>query len=198
MTSLSVFDFEGRQVRFVGTIENPEWVAADITDVLEVDRTQIRRLEDYQKGKASVMTKGGRQVVSTVNLHGLKALVATSRSPKAREIAQAMGFDVYVSPIESDCIRILEASFSELDPMRQFKIGPYRIDLYLHKARIAIECDEGGHPFYDARDEKKRQLFIIETLDCQILRFNPDEQGFNIGCVIWQIRKMLGLPEGSN
>jgi prophage antirepressor-like protein len=37
MTNLSVFAFEGHQVRFVGTAENPEWVAADVCSILGLD-----------------------------------------------------------------------------------------------------------------------------------------------------------------
>ncbi|MCC5655310.1 MAG: hypothetical protein ACYTXT_35380 [Nostoc sp.] len=34
MSDLSVFVFESQQVRFVGTPEKPEWVAADIVALL--------------------------------------------------------------------------------------------------------------------------------------------------------------------
>ena len=39
MTNLTVFAFEGQQVRFVGTTEQPEWIAQDVCDVLEVGLT---------------------------------------------------------------------------------------------------------------------------------------------------------------
>ena len=84
MANLSVFDFEGYQVRFVGTAENPEWVAADITAVLGIDRTQIRRLESYQKGVYIAHTPGGKQEMATVTEAGLYALIFTSRKESAK------------------------------------------------------------------------------------------------------------------
>lgn len=82
--ALSIFDFENHEVRFVGTAENPEWIAQDITNVLGVDRTQTRRLEDYQKGLCTVHTPGGPQEMLTVKEAGLYALIFTSRKPIAK------------------------------------------------------------------------------------------------------------------
>ncbi|WP_193200822.1 hypothetical protein [Nostoc sp. MG11] len=36
MSELSVFVFESQQVRFVGTAEKSEWVAADVCAILEI------------------------------------------------------------------------------------------------------------------------------------------------------------------
>lgn len=38
MSDLSVFVFESQQVRFVGTPEKPEWVAADVCAILEIKK----------------------------------------------------------------------------------------------------------------------------------------------------------------
>jgi len=88
MPNLSVFDFEGYEVRFVGTAENPEWIAADITNVLGIDRTQIRRLDSYQKGVYSMHTPGGKQDMATVTEAGLYALIFTSRKESAKRFQQ--------------------------------------------------------------------------------------------------------------
>lgn len=86
MSNLSVFDFEGYQVRFVGTAENPEWVAADVTDVLGIQNASdtLKRLEPYQKGVASIYTPGGKQDVLTITEAGLYALIFTSRKESAK------------------------------------------------------------------------------------------------------------------
>jgi prophage antirepressor-like protein len=82
--TLSVFEFENKPVRFVGTAEAPEWIAQDVTDTLGIDRTQIRRLEDYQKGVHKVHTPGGMQEMITVKEAGLYALIFTSRKDAAK------------------------------------------------------------------------------------------------------------------
>ena len=37
MTNLAVFAFEGQQVRFVGTADQPQWVAQDVCQCLELN-----------------------------------------------------------------------------------------------------------------------------------------------------------------
>lgn len=85
MSNLTVFQFDGQGVRFVGTPDKPEWVAQDICKVLDIDRTQIRRLESYQKGVCIIHTLGGNQEMATVTEAGLYALIFTSRKPIAKD-----------------------------------------------------------------------------------------------------------------
>ena len=193
MANLSVFDFEGYQVRFVGTAESPEWVAADVAKVLGIQNASdtLKRLEPYQKGVCTVNTFGGKQKMLTVTLDGLKVLIAKSRSPKARDLASKIGMDVYVSLIESDCIRVLQSAFADLRPVRQFSVHGYRIDLYLAAVNIAVECDEYGHGCYDQKKDLGRERIIKSALGCCFVRFNPDEPGFNIGDVILTIRGLI-------
>lgn len=86
MSNLSVFDFEGYQVRFVGTPDSPEWVASDICQVLGIKNASdaVDRLEDYQKGIVTNDTPGGLQSVLTVKESGLYALIFTSRKQAAK------------------------------------------------------------------------------------------------------------------
>ncbi|KAK9864118.1 hypothetical protein WJX84_008560 [Apatococcus fuscideae] len=72
-------------------------------------------------------------------------------------------------------------AFVAFQPMKQLSIGPYRIDLYLRKLKIAIECDENNHSAYDQLRESQRQKFIEEELGCTFVRFNPYAQGFSVG-----------------
>lgn len=86
---LQPFQFEGLEVRFVGTIEVPEWVGADIVAVLypESDSknrsTYLRGIPDDWKGLQKVQTLGGFQDMVTVYEPGFYALIARSNSSKA-------------------------------------------------------------------------------------------------------------------
>lgn len=85
--SLSVFNFEGLDVRFVGTAEAPEWVASDVCEVLGLkgDPGQhVRRLRPNQKGLITIQTPGGKQEMLTVKESGLYALIFTSRKVVAQ------------------------------------------------------------------------------------------------------------------
>ena len=52
MSNLSIFTFEHQQVRFVGTAEQPEWIAADVGEVLEIKnvRQLLAKFEEDEKG----------------------------------------------------------------------------------------------------------------------------------------------------
>ena len=84
MTDLDYF--EGYIVRFVGTVDKPEWVAADVCAVLDLSNVSesLSDFEDYQKGISSVDTPGGVQKMLTVTESGLYALIFKSRKDNAK------------------------------------------------------------------------------------------------------------------
>ena len=57
MTNLSVFAFEGHQVRFVGTAENPEWVAADVCKILGLNTSEAVNGRKGRCGKSNDLSK---------------------------------------------------------------------------------------------------------------------------------------------
>lgn len=87
MSNLAVFRFDGQDVRFVGTPDKPEWVAQDVCNILGIQNASdaIKRLDDYQKGVASIYTLGGNQKMVTVTEAGLYALIFTSRKQIAKD-----------------------------------------------------------------------------------------------------------------
>jgi prophage antirepressor-like protein len=61
MSDLSIFVFESIEVRFVGTPEKPEWVAADVCAILEIKNpsdkvTYSVYIESNSGTKADVLT----------------------------------------------------------------------------------------------------------------------------------------------
>jgi anti-repressor protein len=79
-------DFDGRRVRMVGTPDDPEWIASDVCDVLELrGPNPWKHLPDGCKGKHSALTPGGWQKVVTINEQGLYRLIAVSRVPRAED-----------------------------------------------------------------------------------------------------------------
>ena len=73
----------------------------------------------------------------------------------------------------------------------EFTVGKYKIDLYLPEYRIAIECDEFNHDDRDTGHEKDRENYIKLMLNCNIVRFNPDDTGFRISNVMNHILKLI-------
>lgn len=88
MTELSIFDFEGQEIRVSGSAERPEWVAADVGAVLGLEHTTLSRrvakLPETWKGVYSIHTLGGQQQMLTVTEPGLYELIFRSDKPAAQ------------------------------------------------------------------------------------------------------------------
>ena len=96
MNNLAVFAFEGHEVRCVGTPENPQWVAQDICEALEIKsaRDAVRRLDDDEKGAVLIDTLGGEQEMLAVNESGLYSLVLSSRKAVAKRFKRWLTHEV--------------------------------------------------------------------------------------------------------
>lgn len=96
MSSLTVFEFETRRVRFVGTFECPEWIAQDVCDVLEIrnHRDALADFDEDEKGVASTDTLGGTQEMLTVKEPGFYKLIFRSRKPVAKRFQRWVFHDV--------------------------------------------------------------------------------------------------------
>lgn len=88
-SEIQPFRFESWEVRFVGTAEEPEWVAADVVGVLYPESdprnysNYLSKVPSEWKGHKKIMTPGGLQDMVTVYESGLYALIARSNSPLA-------------------------------------------------------------------------------------------------------------------
>lgn len=92
---------------------------------------------------------------------------------------------------EEEIMQQLEEAFRACGPLKQFGIGPYRIDMYLVDPKIALECDERGHGAYDALQETQRQEFIESQLGCTFIRFDPYAPGFSVMSVVREVVQKL-------
>ena len=93
--------------------------------------------------------------------------------------------------IENQTIGFIENSFKDiLNLKRQFMIGKYRADLYFIDYKLVIECDEFNHCDRDPQEEKMREDYIL-SLGNKIIRFNPNEEGFDLSNVLREINKAL-------
>lgn len=79
-----IFEFRGQELRMILQEGEPWFVARDCTDILDLDRTAIRRLEEDEKAVYSMHTLGGNQSVSIINESGLYELIFASRKLEAK------------------------------------------------------------------------------------------------------------------
>ena len=73
----------------------------------------------------------------------------------------------------------------------QYSVLGYRIDLYFHKYKLAIEVDELGHADRNINNEIERQKALEKELNCVFIRINPDKKDFNILKAINEIYRLL-------
>lgn len=89
-------------------------------------------------------------------------------------------------------------AFKHLRSIRHYRVAPYYVGLYFPDCRIAVECDENGHSDkrnYVPQVENERQIFIERALECQFVRYNPDDPDFNVGDVINRIMLLVSQGE---
>jgi len=93
--------------------------------------------------------------------------------------------------IENQTIGFIENSYSSsLNLKRQYTFGKYRVDLYFVDYKLVIECDENNHDDRDPIEEKNRENYIT-SLGNTIIRFNPNESGFDLSNVLKKINSIL-------
>ena len=95
--------------------------------------------------------------------------------------------------IEAQTIGFIENAYRGLRAMtRQFQIGPYFADLCFTNDLIVVECDEYGHRDRSLAEEEAREEFI-KNQGYAMIRYNPNEPGFDLSDVLNRINKRLML-----
>ena len=61
-----------------------------------------------------------------------------------------------------------------------YNVLSYRIDLYFHGYKLAIEIDENGHSDRNINQETKRQKAIEWELFCKFIWIDPGKEDFDI------------------
>lgn len=97
-------------------------------------------------------------------------------------------------PLETQTIGFIANSFKDvIECTRQYRIGPYIIDLYFPAYKLAVECDEHGHADRDPEYEQTRHEYI-ESQDITLIRFNPNDPTFDLSNVLREIHKHIMTP----
>lgn len=91
-----IFGFEEREVRFVGTPDKPEWVAADVGAVLEIQniRQVLTGFDADKKSVCTIYTNRGDRELLTVTEPGLYRLIFKSRKAVARRFQRWLFHEV--------------------------------------------------------------------------------------------------------
>lgn len=172
-------------------------------------------LEDVARGLGFTQEKNGVEYIrwatlkkylgdEKFNKHSLISkdiflkLVQNARVCIPQEFKDFYGIttETIVVPKEIEIISALKKVLDGIESCVQQKyIDGYKIDLYLTESNIAIECDEFSHDARCCEYEVKREQYIINKLNCKVIRFNPDDANFNVFYLINTILKEINKGE---
>ena len=209
------------QIKLAGTIDDPYFCGKDVCVVLGYtaikislqkfvdsdDKKSLKELNDELGASKIFLGKfyknlsynDGKTVY--INTHGLKSLLQKNRVAHPDRIKaiiehpfiKQIGIEMNLIQTfkEQECIGAIVKTLSHLKTYTQFKVGQYRLDLYIPKYNLAIECDEFNHSNRDPEYEEQRESFIKNELNCEFIRFNPDAKNFSTYDVIGEILKHI-------
>ena len=114
-------------------------------------------------------------------------------TPKSIEFRSKLGFNQYDITLtkEQSVLKSVMDAFEGENMQTQYSVVGYRIDLYFHDYRLAIEVDEKGHKDRNINDEIQRQKALEKELGCEFIRINPDKENFNIFKAINEIHRQI-------
>jgi prophage antirepressor-like protein len=95
MNDIILFSYQSKEVR-VTKDENgdPIWNAKDVCEILEIDVSQTRRLDEDEKGLREIQTPGGPQNMVFVTEPGLYSMIIRSNKPEAKKFKRWITHEV--------------------------------------------------------------------------------------------------------
>ena len=115
------------------------------------------------------------------------------RTDESCNLKRNLGFRLHdvINTKEQTVLKSIKDAFEEEDMQTQCSVLGYRIDLYFHKRKLAIEVDELGHAEKNLSNEIERQKALEKELDYVFIRINPDEENSNIFKEISKIQRYI-------
>ena len=109
-------------------------------------------------------------------------IIMDCRTDESCNLKRNLGFRLHdvINTKEQTVINSIKDAFEGENMQTQYTVLNYRIDLYFHKYKLAIEVDELGHNDRNIDYEIQRQKALERELNCVFIRINPDEKDFNI------------------
>ena len=109
-------------------------------------------------------------------------IIMDCRTDESCNLKRNLGFTLHdvINTKEQTIINSIKDAFEGEDMQTQYTVIGYKIDLYFHEYKLAIEVDELGHNDRNIDYEIQRQKALERELNCVFIRINPDEKDFNI------------------
>ena len=117
-----------------------------------------------------------------LHIHSALKIIMNCRTDKSCSFKKNLRFKLLdvINTKEQTIINSIINKFEGENIRTQYSLLGYRIDLYFHEYKLAIEVDELGHTNRNINNEIERQKALEKELNCIFIRINPDEKDFNI------------------
>ena len=104
-----------------------------------------------------------------------------------------LGFKQYDAILtkEQSVLTNIKSSFEGENMQTQYSALGYRIDLYFHGYKFAIEIDKNEHSDRNIDYEIKMQKAIEQELGCKFVRIDTDKENFDIFRAINEIFRRI-------
>ena len=115
------------------------------------------------------------------------------RTPESCKFKRNLGFKLrnLINCKEQTVLESIKDAFEGEDMQTQYTVIGYRIDLYFHEYKLAIEVDELGHNDRNIDYKIQRQRALEKQLGSVFIRINPNEENFNIFRAINKIHRHI-------
>ena len=99
-----------------------------------------------------------------------------SRTDESCNLKKKLRFTLYdvVNTKEQTVINLIKNSFEGENMQTQYTVLNYRINLYFHEYKLAIEVDELRHYDGNIDYEIQKQRALEKKLNCVFIRINPN------------------------
>ena len=204
-SSMKIFENqEFGKVRTIIIDGNPWFVGKDIAlalgysntngaimqHICKDDKKMIKLSEIYKELDVDLPDHMKCSKIIVINRHGLSNLISKSEKipiRKKESIMEKLGINICMNGRkETEFMNDLRLFFSPIgvEVLSQYYIGLYRVDFYIPSMNLVIEYDEKDHKGYDSKIEHLRERFILDKLNCSILRVSDkNENSYNLGLI---------------
>ena len=140
MNKLTIFDYEGAEIRTLLKDGEPCFVAKDVCDVLGIGNPSraTRDLDEDEKGITKIDTLGGPQEMTIISESGLYTLIMRSNKPEAKKFRKWVTQEVLPS-IRKNGAYLTPETLSEMLAKPENAIKLFERLEQEQKARVALE-----------------------------------------------------------
>ena len=146
--------------------------------MLQTNTTKYTKKSRYELVDKTIKQPNRRFLQSDLALK----IIMNCRTDKSCSLTKKLGFKLRdeINTKEQTIIYSIKDTFEREKIQTQYRVLGYRIDLYFHEYKLAVELDELRHTNRNINNETERQKTLEKELNCVFIRINPDEKDFNI------------------